>query len=479
MTKITRHDPLPYEDHFHVPKDDLEKILDVALSTGGEFAEIFLEYRAYNFVNMEDDIIKETAETISLGAGMRVLRGEQTGYGYTSDLSFEKMRKAALSAAAIASLSSRISAADLRRAWFRHSYYRVKVDPYKAPLEDKIGLVKDAYAACQTYHPAVKKVKVAVQDHVQYVTIANSEGLLIRDARPLIKLTCVAIVEKGKLREFGFSGGGGRVGLEYFKDEFTAEAIGKEAAQEAVGLLDARDAPAGEMPVVLSPGHAGVLIHEATGHLLEADFIRKKTSIFWNKLGKKVGTPQVTIYDDPTMPSFRGSYNIDDEGMAPRKTLLIEKGVIRGFLQDKLSSGLMGMPPTGHGRRQDYTDIPIPRMANTYIDRGDCDPEEILKSVDKGFYADKFQGGQVEDSGKFTFSVSSGFLIENGKLTAPVKQATLIGSNVDILNKIDMVGYDLRFGLQTGTCSKEGQDIPVIDGCPTIKISKMTVGGHK
>lgn len=346
-------------------------------------------------------------------------------------------------------------------------------------MESKIGLVKEAYAACQAHHPSVKKVKAAIQDHVQFVTIANSEGLIVSDARPLVKLTCVAIAEKGTLREFGYSGGGGRVGLEYFEHGLRPAAIGKDAAEEAVSLLDARDAPAGEMPVVLSPGHAGVLIHEATGHLLEADFNRKKTSIFWNKLGKKVGTPQVTIYDDPTIPAFRGSYNIDDEGTAPRKTMLIEKGVIKGFLQDRLSSGLMGMPRTGHGRRQDYTDMPIPRMANTFIDQGEYDPEEILKSVAKGFYADKFQGGQVEDSGKFTFSVSSGFLIENGRLTAPVKQATLIGSNVDILAKIERVGHDLQFGLQTGTCSKEGQDVPVTDGCPTIKISKMTVGGHK
>jgi TldD protein len=471
--------PIPFEDHFHVSREDIQKILGIALSSGGEFSEIFLEYRAYHFVNMEEDIIKETAESISLGMGIRVLIGEKTGYGYTNDLSFEKMRKAALSAAAIASLPSPVRMADLRSAGFGHNYYHVEIVPHRVPLANKIALVKESYSACQEYHASVKKVKAALQDHVQYVTIANSEGLLISDARPMIKLTCLAIAEKGKLREFGFSGGGGRVGLEYFEKALTPTEIGKEAAQEAVSLLDAQDAPAGEMPVVLSAGHAGVLIHEATGHLLEADFIRKKTSIFWDKFGKKVGSPQVTIYDDPTIPAFRGSYNIDDEGTAPRKTLLIEKGVIKGLLQDKLSSRLMDMPLTGHGRRQDFTDMPVPRMANTYIDKGDYDPEEILRSVKRGFYADKFQGGQVEDSGKFTFSVSSGYLIENGKLGAPVKQATLIGSNVDILNKIEMVGRDLKFSLQTGTCSKEGQDVPVTDGCPTIKISKMTVGGLK
>jgi TldD protein len=267
------------------------------------------------------------------------------------------------------------------------------------------------------------------------------------------------------------------VGLEHLEGASSPAAIGREAAREAVELLDARDAPAGEMPVVLAPGHAGVLIHEAVGHLLEADFNRKKTSIFWNKMGQRVGTPAVTIYDDPTIPGSRGSYAVDDEGTIPQKTLLIEKGVVRGLLQDKLSAKLMNRPLTGHGRRQDYTDFPIPRMANTYIDRGEHDPEEIIRSVRKGLYASRFTGGQVEDSGKFTFSVSSGYLIEDGRLTAPVKQATLIGSNVDILRKVEMVGSDLAFGLPTGTCSKEGQDVPVNDGCPTLKISAMTVGG--
>ena len=295
----------------------------------------------------------------------------------------------------------------------------------------------------------------------------------------MVRLTCVAIAEKDGRREFGYWGGGGRVGLEYFRDVLTPAKIGAEAAAEAVLLLEAVDAPAGEMPIVLSPGHSGVLIHEAVGHLLEADFNRKKTSVFWNKMGKKVGTEQVTIHDDPTIPASRGSYNVDDEGTVPRKTLLIEKGVVAGLLQDKLSARLMKKPLTGHGRRQDYSHWPIPRMANTYIDRGEYDPAEILASVKKGFYVDSLQGGQVEDSGKFTFSVSLGHLIEDGRLTAPVRQATLIGTNIDILKRLVMVGSDLAFGLQTGTCSKEGQDVPVNDGCPTMKISRMTVGGRR
>ncbi len=312
----------------------------------------------------------------------------------------------------------------------------------------------------------------------QHVRIVNSEGLDIFDVRPLVKLVCLAIAEKTDKREAGYSGGGGRVGLEYFTQSSSPAEIGQEAAQEALELLEAELPPAGEMPVILAPGHSGVLIHEAVGHLLEADFNRKKTSIFWNKMGKKVADSQVSIWDDPTIPHFRGSYNIDDEGILPKKTLLIHQGKLTGLLQDRLSARLMKKSSTGHGRRQNYTNIPIPRMSNTYVDKGEFSPEEIIKSVKKGFYAHKYQGGQVEDSGKFTFSVSSGYLIEEGKLTSPVKQATLIGTNIDILNKIEMIGSDLRFGLQTGTCGKEGQSMPVNDGCPTLKITRMTVGGQ-
>ena len=469
---------LAFEDHFNISLGDLQKILDISLSRGGDFSEIYLEYKIYNFINMEEDIIKETAESISLGLGIRVLSGEKTGYGYTNDLSFEKIKKAALTAASIALSRTLREASPLSPVQFHHNFYPVLESPHKESLEKKISFVKETYHSAQNFDRKIKKVKVSFLDHTQFVTILNSEGLKVSDVRPLIKLACLAIAEKEDKRETGFSGGGGRVGMEYFSTNLTPKEIGQDAAKEALELLEAALPPAGEMPVVLAPGHSGVLVHEAVGHLLEADFIRKKTSIFWNKMGKKVGSSQVTIYDDPTIPYFRGSYNIDDEGTIPKKTLLIERGKMAGLLQDRLSAKLMRRPLTGHGRRQDYSCIPIPRMSNTYIDRGRYSPDEIIKSVEKGFYAHKFLGGQVEDSGKFTFSVSSGYLIENGKLTAPVKQATLIGTNIEILKNIEMIGSDLKFGLQTGTCGKEGQAVPVIDGCPTIKISRMTVGGQ-
>lgn len=470
---------LPYIDHFGLSDEDLRTSLVFALSKGGDFAEVFLEYRAYDYILMEDDIVKETAESIGVGCGIRVLAGEQTGFGYTNDLSLEKVQRAALTAAVIAKGKYRGPAFRLRERTLRGDVARVVRPAHTAGMAKKIGLVKDAYVAARHFDPRVVKVKASLQDSVQYVTVANSEGLLVRDVRPMVRLTCVVVAEKNGRREFGYWGGGGRVGLEYFREALTPAKIGAEAAAEAVLLLGAVDAPAGEMPIVLSPGHSGVLIHEAVGHLLEADFNRKKTSVFWNKMGKKVGTEQVTIHDDPTIPSSRGSYDVDDEGTVPRKTLLIEKGVVAGLLQDKLSARLMKKPLTGHGRRQDYSHWPVPRMANTYIDRGEYDPAEILASVKKGFYVDSLQGGQVEDSGKFTFSVSLGHLIEDGRLTAPVRQATLIGTNIDVLKRLVMVGSDLAFGLQTGTCSKEGQDVPVNDGCPTMKISRMTVGGRR
>lgn len=468
---------IDFEARFGLDAAALRTALEAALASGGDFAEAFLEYREYRSAYMEEDILKDTSESFSLGLGLRVWSGETTGYAYTNDLSLDKVLRAARSASAVAASGRTLSAVQLRLRPGGADVYRVVRPAELAPFEAKIALVREAYEACRSFSPLIAKVKASIQDQVQHVVVANSEGLLASDIRPLFKLTCVGIAEQGGRRESGYSGGGGRVGLEHLEGAFSPAAIGREAAREAVELLDARDAPAGEMPVVLAPGHAGVLIHEAVGHLLEADFSRKKTSIFWNKMGKRVGSSGVTIYDDPTIPGSRGSYAVDDEGTIPQKTLLIEKGVVRGLLQDKLSAKLMGGSPTGHGRRQDYTDFPIPRMANTYIDRGEHDPAEIIRSVRKGLYASRFTGGQVEDSGKFTFSVSSGYLIEDGRLTAPVKQATLIGSNVDILKKVEMVGTDLAFGLPTGTCSKEGQDVPVNDGCPTLKISAMTVGG--
>jgi TldD protein len=279
------------------------------------------------------------------------------------------------------------------------------------------------------------------------------------------------------VRNTGFKTAGGRVGQAFFSTKETPKEIGEKASQDAITLLSAIDPPAGEQPVVLGSRQSGVMIHEAVGHPLEADANRKKTSIMWDKLGKQVASPIVTIYDDPTIPYSRGSYNLDDEGIVPKKTMLIERGTLVGFLQDRLSAGLMGMDLNGHGRRQSYRDNPIPRMANTVLGPGEASVDDIIRSVKKGFFAETYQGGQVSDSGKFTFSVNMGYLIEDGKLSKPVKNATLIGTNVQILNDVEMISNDTGFFL--GTCGKDGQSAAVAAGTPTLKIRQMTVGGRK
>ena len=465
-----------FEERFGVTQGDMRKILEVALSKGGEFSELFFEYRISNTVRMEEDIIKESSESVSLGVGIRVLKGEQTGYGYSNDLTFDKMKQTALTAAAIALSSGKLKAADLTEKKIGHQVYDLNRPLHNLKLNSKIDLVKAAYSAAQHYDSKITKVQAYLTDEIQYITIANSEGLLVSDARPQVRLIAIATAEDGKNRNTGFYSGGGRIGVGYFEKERTPETIGKKAAEEAVTLLSAVDAVAGEQPVVLSSGQSGVMIHEAVGHPLEADGNRKKTSIMWDKLGKMVANPIVTIYDDPLIPHYRGSLNVDDEGTAPRNKMLIEKGKLVGYLQDRLSAKLMKMEPDGHGRRETYQNNPIPRMANTILAKGDSDPEEIIRSVKKGFYAESYQGGQVQDSGKFTFSVNMGYLIENGKLSTPIKNATLIGTNVQILNELTMIGNDMGFFL--GTCGKDGQSAPVTAGTPTLKIAKMTVGGR-
>jgi TldD protein len=465
-----------FDQRFGVSRDDMRKLLELALSKGGEFSELFFEYRIANSVTMEEDIVKESEESVSLGVGVRVLQGEQTGYGYTSDLTFDRMKQAALTAAAIASKGGRVEIPALEIRKNPIQVYDLKQPFVDKTLNTRIDLVRGAYEAAQKYDSKIEKVQVFLTDEIQYVTVANSEGLLASDTRPQVRLFATVTASDGKNRNTARASGGGRVGAAYFETVRTPKQVGEDAAKEAVLLLEAVDPVAGEQEVVLDSGQSGVMVHEAVGHPLEADSNRKKTSIMWDKLNQMVANPIVTIYDDPTIPHYRGSENMDDEGTVPEKTMLIEKGKLVGFLQDRLSARLMKMKPNGHGRRDGFENVPIPRMANTNLGRGESDPEEIIRSVKKGFFAKTYQGGQVQDSGKFTFSVNMGYLIENGKLTAPVKNATLIGTNVQILTEVSMVGNDM--GCFLGTCGKEGQWAPVTAGTPTLKIRSMTVGGR-
>ncbi len=466
-----------FEKRFGITQKNIRDLLEVAKSKGGDFSELYFQYRISNSINMEEDIIKETSENISLGLGIRVLSGEKTGYGYTNDLSFESMKNAALTAAAIANQPSRGEVANLSVEKPSHQVYDLNKTLTEIDFEKKLALVKETYHAAKGYDPTINKARAILSDSLDYITIANSDGLVMSDVRPQTRLFAFAVAEKKGVRNFGFYSGGGRVGMNYFQNKVTGKEIGEKAAEEAIILLDAKDAEAGEQPVVLGVGQSGVMIHEAVGHPLEADGNRKGTSIMSDKLGKKVAQNIVTIYEDPTIPHFRGSLNVDDEGVATKKTVLVENGKLVGYIQDRLSAKIMKMKPTGNGRRQSYQNNPIPRMTNTILAKGESDPEEIIRSVKRGFYAKSYQGGQVNDTGKFVFSVNLGYQIEDGKLAYPVKNATLIGTNVQILNEVSMIGNDMGFFL--GTCGKDGQSVPVTAGTPTLKIDRMTVGGRK
>lgn len=465
-----------FENRFGIARDDMRRLLGLALRKGGEFAELFFEYKIANQVTMEEDIVKESSERVSLGVGIRVLKGEQTGYGYTSDLTMEGMSQAARTAAAIASAGGKVEIPSLKARANALQVYDLRGPFAESALTSRMSLLKETYDSAQGYHPKIEKVRVSLRDDIQYVMVANSEGLLATDVRPQARLIASATAADGGNRSTGLANAGGRVGSAFFSGVRTPKEIGREAGEEAILLLDAVDPSPGDQTVVLDSGQSGVMIHEAVGHPLEADANRKKRSVFWDKLNQTVANPLVTIYDDPTIPNFRGSHNMDDEGTVPRKTMLIEKGKLVGYLQDRLSAKLMNMQPSGHGRRDGFEHVPLPRMANTNLARGESDPEEIVRSVKRGFFAKTYQGGMVQPSGKFTFSVNMGYLVEDGKLTAPVKNATLIGSILDVLPEVTMVGNDM--GTFLGTCGKGGQRAPVTAGTPTVKIASMTVGGR-
>ncbi len=463
------------QEHFGVAIEDIRKLLEISLSKGGEFSELYFEYRIFNSVGMEEDIIKNSTEMISRGVGVRVIKGKQTGYGFTNELTFDKIKQAALTAASIASTGNKSGIADFSEINPKHQVYSFSKPFTEQKIDAKIDLIKRSYKAAMDYDSRIKKVSSSIADEIQYIAIANSEGLLAYDVRPQARLFTIATAEENGIKNTGVSNAGGRIGYDFYVGEHSPEEIGKKASEEAIILLGAENAPAGEWPVVLSRHQSGVMIHEAVGHPLEADGTWKKTSIMWDKLGQEVANPIVSIYDDATINDYRGSLNIDDEGIVTESVPLIEKGKLVGYLNDKLSAKLLGHNPNGHGRRQSYKYPPIPRMNNTVLAQGEHSPEEIIASVKKGFYAVSYQGGQVNDTGKFTFSVNMGYLIEDGKLTKPLKNATLIGSNIQILKEVSMIGNDMGFFL--GTCGKAGQSVPVTAGTPSLKINKMTVGG--
>jgi TldD protein len=455
----------------------LERCLGEALSAGGEFADLYFEAVTSTSLGMDEGIIKTAAQGISVGCGIRVLSGERTGFAYTDDLSADRLLKAARTAALIASGPRTTNVQDFRETR-NQQLYPVAGVTADAEIAAKIDLIARANKAAMDFDPRIVQVRCGINDELRRILIAASDGTFAADTQPLARFNVFVIARDAHNTAKGTSGGGGRVTLDFFEGSKSPEHFAREAARTALLQLGAVEAPAGDMEVVLGPGWPGVLLHEAVGHGLEADFNRKKTSAFAGLIGHQVASSRVTVVDNGTMPGRRGSLNVDDEGNPTQETVLIENGILKGYLSDKLSSRLMGMPNTGSGRRESYQAIPMPRMTNTYMLSGDDVPADIIKSVKRGLYAVNFGGGQVDiTNGKFVFSASEAYLIEDGVVTAPVKGATLIGNGPEALKHVSMVGNDLALDEGIGTCGKAGQSVPVGVGMPTIKLDHMTVGG--
>ena len=455
----------------------LERCLGEALSAGGEFADLYFEAVTSTSLGMDEGIVKTAAQGISVGCGVRVLSGERTGFAYTEDLSAERLLKAARTAALIAN-GPQVERVQGFTEAKTPSLYPVAGVGGDAEIAEKLKLIERANKAARDFDPRIVQVRAGINDELRRILIAASDGTFASDTQPLARFNVFVIAKDEHNTARGTSGGGGRVGLEFFTGSKSPEHFAREAARTAILQLGAIAAPAGEMEVVLGPGWPGVLLHEAVGHGLEADFNRKKTSAFAGLIGQKVASSKVTVVDNGTMPGRRGSLNVDDEGNPTQETVLIENGILRGYLSDKLSSRLMGMPNTGSGRRESYQAIPMPRMTNTYMLNGEDEPGDIIKSVKRGLYAVNFGGGQVDiTNGKFVFSASEAYLIEDGVVTAPVKGATLVGNGPEALKYVSMVGNDLALDEGIGTCGKAGQSVPVGVGMPTVKLDRMTVGG--
>jgi TldD protein len=463
---------------FGITERDLESYLSEALSAGGDYADLYFEYLSTSSIGIDEGIVKSASESVTLGVGIRVIAGERTGYAYSDDLSPEKIRKAARVAALIARGPATVVKTGFQEAR-KHNLYSMVTSPHEVGLAERVDLVKRADAAARAYDNRVFQVIANYADSIREVLVASSDGRLSFDRQPMARMGVAALArETDGVPQQGYSGGGGRVTLDFFLNEKTPEHFAKEAARQAIVQLSAVDAPAGESVVVLGPGWPGILLHEAVGHGLEADFNRKGVSAFSGRIGQQVASSLCTVIDDGTIGSRRGSLNVDDEGVPTQKNVLIENGILRGYLQDTLSARLLGSASTGSGRRESYQHIPMPRMTNTYMLAGQSDPDDIIRSVQIGIYCTTFGGGQVDiTSGNFVFQATESYLIENGKLTRPVKGATLIGNGPEALKYVSMVGNDLQLDEGIGVCGKEGQSVPVGVGIPTVKIDKMTVGG--
>ncbi len=467
-----------FSDRFNVTPSLMERVMGGALKGRVDDADIYLEYRVNEELVLEEGVVKKASRHVSQGAGVRAQAGTRTGYAHTDAITLHNLEEAARQARAIADRASGTTALATTGAGKPHDLYALDEPPIVTDLAKKLDLLRKVDAAARAADPRIRQVIASIASEDVVTLIATITGWTVGDVRPLTRLNVTTIAEDNGKREIGTYGGGGRVRFDFFLDDERWKRFATEAARQATLKLTAVDAPAGTMAVVLGPGWPGILLHEAIGHGLEGDFNRKGVSAFAGRMGQKVASELVTVVDDGTLPNRRGSLNVDDEGTPTSRTVLIEGGVLRGYLQDKLNARLMGMGPTGNGRRESYAHPPLPRMTNTFMLAGEEEPGDIIKGVKSGLYAVAFGGGQVDiTSGKFVFSASEAYLIEDGKVGAPVKGATLIGNGPDALTRVSRVGRDLQLDEGVGTCGKDGQSVPVGVGLPTIRIDAMTVGG--
>lgn len=462
-------------------QDFLNQTLNSIYQNKVDLADLYFQSSQHESWMLEDGIVKEGSYNIERGVGVRAISGEKTGFSYSDDISPLALTKAAEAAKGIAD-SGKTDRVQIFTPKQGISAYQA-IEPLSSlSQEQKITLMHEVEAHARTTDKRVQQVIVNLSGVYEKILVAASDGTYATDIRPLVRLNCSVLVEDNGKRERGSSGGGARTDYSYFFEVEAGKArylaYAEEAVRQALVNLVAIDAPAGTLPVVLGAGWPGVLLHEAVGHGLEGDFNRKESSAFSGKVGQQVTSELCTIVDDGTMANRRGSVNIDDEGTPGQYNVLIEKGILKGYMQDKHNASLMGVSPTGNGRRESYAHLPMPRMTNTYMLAGESDPQDIIKSVKKGIYAPNFAGGQVDiTSGKFVFTSSEAYLIENGEITSPVKGATLIGSGPEAMKSVSMVGNDLKLDAGVGVCGKDGQSVPVGVGQPTLKIDEMTIGG--
>ncbi|MFA5984204.1 MAG: metalloprotease TldD [Methylococcaceae bacterium] len=460
-----------------IQDSDIEKIINSLLSAPVDAADIYFQSSHYESWVLEGGIIKEGSHSIEQGAGVRAVFGEKTGFAYSDRIEVPVLLSAANNVKAIVRQSQ--NAQVQLQAHARQPNYYAAINPLKSlGDQDKVDFLQKINQETRKLDSRIEEVIISLTGSYDCILVASQDGSLVADIRPLVRLNVAVIVEVNGRREQASMGGGGRSGYEFFTQDDKAFEYGREAVRQALVNLDAKEAPAGNMVVVLGSGWPGILLHEAIGHGLEGDFNRKGTSAFSGRVGDRIASDLCTVVDDGTLSGRRGSLNIDDEGTPAQNTVLIENGILKGYMQDKLNARLMGVQATGNGRRESYAHLPMPRMTNTYMLPGQHHPDEIIRSVKKGLYAKNFGGGQVDiTSGKFVFSASEAYMIENGKITYPVKGATLIGNGPDVLTKVSMVGSDLALDSGVGTCGKDGQSVPVGVGQPTLKIDSLTVGG--